>query len=160
MKLNKVTRDTLLEALLIFGCEILVSVAVALMFLIFGAFRLSVIWGSLLGSAVVVVNYLILAISINRAVDKFMTLRGDAEMSDEEAERFALENSSSVTMAARGTYMLRMLLMIGVFVGAFVLNSVVGFEIFNVIASLVPMLAYRPVIYVIELVRSRFKKEV
>ena len=81
-------------------------------------------------------------------------------MSDEEAEKFAAENSASVTMAARGTYMLRMLLMIGVFVGAFVLNATLGVVIFNVIASLVPMLAYRPVIYVIELVRSRLKKEV
>ena len=160
MKLNKVTRDTLLEALLIFGCEMLVSAAVAVVFLIVGAFDLSVIWGSLLGSAVVVVNYLILAISINRAVDKFMALRGETEMSDEEAEKFAAENSASVTMAARGTYMLRMLLMIGVFVGAFVLNATLGVVIFNVIASLVPMLAYRPVIYVIELVRSRLKKEV
>jgi hypothetical protein len=160
MKLNKATRDTLVEALLIFGCEAAVSVLVALGFFIFGQFELAVIWGSLLGSAVVVVNYLILAISINRAVDKFMALRGDAEMDDEAAEKFAAENSASVTMAARGTYMLRMLLMIGIFVGAFVLNKVVGFTVFNVIATLVPLLAYRPVMYVIELVRSRLKREV
>ena len=160
MKLSKVTRDTLVEALLIFGCEAAVSVLVAIGFLIFGAFELSVIWGSLLGSAVVVVNYLILAISINRAVDRFMDLRGDAEMDDEAAEKFAAENSASVTMAARGTYMLRMLLMIGVFVGAFVLNSVLGFTVFNVIATLVPLLAYRPVIYAIELIRSKLRREV
>ena len=160
MKLNKVTRDTLGEALIIFGCELLVSVLVALGFSIFGKLELSVIWGSLLGSAVVVINYLILAISINRAVDKFMALRGDAEMDDDEAERFAAENSASVTMAARGTYIFRMLLMIGVFVGAFILNKVVGFTVFNVIATLVPLLAYRPVIYVIELLRSKLKREV
>ena len=89
-----------------------------------------------------------------------MDLRGDAEMDDEAAEKFAAENSASVTMAARGTYMLRMLLMIGVFVGAFVLNSVLGFTVFNVIATLVPLLAYRPVIYAIELIRSKLRREV
>lgn len=154
MKLSKAMCDTLVEALLILVGEALCSVIVSLVFFALGSFDLSVLLGSLLGIAVVLANYLILAISVNRAVDRYLEKRGSVDMTEEEASAFAAENSASVSLAARGTYMLRMLLMLGVLVGAFLLKGV-----FNVIATLVPLVAYRPVIFVIELIRSKSKKK-
>lgn len=150
MKLSKATRETVVEALLILLGEAVVSGAVIAVFLIIQQFDLSVLFGAMLGSFVVILNYLILAISVNRAINKYIEKRGQREMTEEEAEKFAEENSSSVTLAAQGTYIVRMLIMLGVLVGAFLLQGV-----FNVIATLVPLLAFRPIIYVIELVRSK-----
>lgn len=147
-------RDTLVEALLILVGEAICSAIVSLIFFAFGSLDLSVFLGSLLGIAVVLVNYLILAISVNRAVDRYLEKRGSEDMTEEEASAFAAKNSASVSLAAGGTYILRMLLMLGVLVGAFLLKGV-----FNVIATLVPLVAYRPVIFVIELIRSKSKKK-
>ena len=154
MKLSKAMRDTLVEALLILVGEAICSAIVSLIFFAFGSLDLSVFLGSLLGIAVVLANYLILAISVNRAVDRYLEKRGSEDMTEEEASAFAAKNSASVSLAAGGTYVLRMLLMLGVLVGAFLLKGV-----FNVIATLVPLVAYRPVIFVIELVRSKIKKK-
>ena len=159
--MSKSMRDALKDALFILLGEIAVCAVVSVVFLILSVFEIAkfdhtVILGGLLGSLVVVVNYFILAVTVNRAIDKYVALRGDGEMTEEEAEKFAAENSKSVSMAAGGTYILRMLLMIGVLVGAFLLQGV-----FNVIATVIPLIAYRPIIYVIELIRSKkAKKEV
>ena len=58
-----------------------------------GRFELQVILGTLLGSTVTVANFAVLAFSVNRAVDKYIELRGSREMSEEEAEAFAKEHS-------------------------------------------------------------------
>lgn len=154
MKISKAMRSSLIDAVFILIGEAVVGVAVALVYLLLEKFNISVVLGSLLGTAVVILNYLILAISVNRAVDKYMEKRGETEMTDEEAEAFAKENAASVSLAAQGTYVLRMGIMLASLVGAFLMNGV-----FDVIAALVPLIAYRPIIFVIELIRSKFRKE-
>ena len=150
--------STLGEALVILAGEVIVSLITALVFLLIGQFDYTVVTGAALGSFVTVLNYLILAVTVKRAIDKYMELRGDGEMTEEEAEEFARANAARVQLAASGTYVLRTLLMLGTLVGAFLLGNY-----FNVFATVVPLLAYRPIIHLSEAVKSalgRRKKEV
>jgi len=133
--------------------EAVVSLITALVFLAIGQFGFDVVAGLLLGSGVMVLNFLILSISINRAIDNYMQIRGEKEMDDEEAVAFAAKYSSSVQSAATGSYLLRTVLMLAALVGAFLLKGV-----FNVIATLVPLVMYRPIIYVMEVFRKRSEK--
>lgn len=158
MKTANQWRETWLEILYLFIGEALVSAIVVGIFAIININELlPSILGSLLGTFVVLLNYFILSFAVNRAIDEYMRKRGEKEMNEEEAEEFAKANSSSITLAAKGTYLLRMLLMVGVLVGAFLLQGV-----FNVIATVVPLLTYRLVLYGIEFIKAKFgkKKEV
>lgn len=158
---NTQWKDMWLEMLGILLGEVIVSLLTALVFYLISLINPSVKLdytvplGSLLGTFVTLLNYAILSIAVNRAIDKYIALRGTKEMDEEEAEKFAREHSSSVTLAAQGTYLFRMLLMVGVLVGAFLLK-----DVFNVFSTLVPILAFRPIVYVLEFIRKKTKKEV
>ena len=136
--------------------EVIVSLLVALAFYLIGLgfpdvkLDLSVVLGTLLGSFVALLNYSILSIAVNRAVDKYLEALGERELTEEEADEFAKENSPKIALAAQGTYMLRMLLMVGVLVVAFLFKGV-----FNVIATVVPLLAFKPIIYVLNLIKKK-----
>lgn len=112
----------------------------------------SVIAGALLGTAVTVINFLILTVNINKAINKYLALRGSRQMDDEEAEKFAGENSMVIQNAMTRSYIIRSLLMLGVLVGAFLLDW------FDVIATLVPLVCYRPIIYLSELIKKNRRK--
>ena len=99
--------------------EIIVSLLTCAVFALIGAFDYRVATGAALGSAVTVMNLFILSFSINRAVNKYLALRGDAEMTEEEADAFAAENAPQIKLAAGGTYILRNVLMLLALVGAF-----------------------------------------
>lgn len=142
-------------ALILLG-EGIVSLLVVLAFYLIGlgvpsvTLDLSVVLGVILGSFVALLNYAILSIAVNRAVDKYLMELGEREMTEEEAEAFAKENSPKIALAAQGTYMLRMLIMVGVLVVAFLIKGV-----FNVIATVIPLLAFKPIIYVLNLIRQK-----
>ena len=112
-------------------------------------FDFTVLTGSVLGCAVVIVNFLILSVSVNRAVERYLSERGDKEMTDEEAEAFAREHQSRVQLAVARSYIIRTVLMIGTLVLAFIL------EWFNPIATLVPLIMYKPVIYITNILKQR-----
>lgn len=112
-------------------------------------FDFTVLTGSVLGCAVVIVNFLILSVSVNRAVEGYLSERGDKEMTDEEAEAFAREHQSRVQLAVARSYIIRTVLMIGTLVLAFRL------EWFNPIATLVPLIMYKPVIYITNILKQR-----
>ena len=133
--------------------EIIVSLLTCAVFALIGAFDYRVATGAALGSVVTVMNLFILSFSINRAVNKYLALRGDAEMTEEEADAFAAENAPQIKLAAGGTYILRNVLMLLALVGAFLLG-----DYFNVIATVIPLLAYRPILYVSEIIRSKLIK--
>ena len=105
--------------------------------------------GAFLGFFVIIVNFLILSISVNRAVNSFIKERGEGEMTDEDAEAFAETHKSRVQLAVARSYIIRTVIMIGTLVGAFLL------EWFNPIATVIPLLTYKPVIYVTELIKSK-----
>lgn len=131
------------EILVLVLGELLVSLITVGVYVALKKFSYAVPAGCLLGSAVAVFNFVFLSVSVNRAVDRVMETRGDKEMSEEEAAAFAAENQAAVQRAAQGSYLLRQFLMAAVLVGAFLMDGW-----FDVIATLVPLLAFRPLLMV------------
>lgn len=138
------------EAIAVLCGDVIVSALIVAVYLLIGEYDYTVITGAALGSLVTVVNLFILSISINRAIDKYMKLRGNSEMDEETAAAFAAENAKSVQLAASGTYLIRTLLMAAALVSAFVFSNH-----FDVIATVIPLITYRPILYVFELIRNK-----
>ena len=107
------------------------------------------ILGALLGALVTIGNMLVLSLSVNRAINKYLELRGTREMSDEEAERFANENGVIIQAAITRSYILRSISMVAVLVGALLI------PVFNVVATVIPLAMYRPIMYITELIKKR-----
>ena len=129
--------------------EAIVAALISVVFLLIGKFNYSVVTGAVLGGAVTVINFLILSVGINRAINKFVEERGDKEMDEEEADKYAKEHGMTVQNAMMKSYMLRMFLMIG----ALVLAGITGW--FDIIATVIPLLMYRPILYVTEFIKTK-----
>ncbi len=108
---------------------------------------LKVVTGSVLGVAATVINFFALCYTVNRAVDKYMTVRGDTEMDEEEAAKFANENAAKVQAEVTKSYLLRMLILVAACALLFTKQ-------FDVVAVVVPMLVQRPLIVLIERYRG------
>ena len=140
----------------------LVAEAVVAVLVVLGAFILSlaklinfdftIITGAILGMAVMVFNYLFLTLSVDKAISDFMALRGDREMDDEEAEQFAAQNSASIQNAIKTSFIIRTLSMLVTLVVAFLLDW------FNPMATAIPLLAMRPLLYVMEIIKGKTAK--
>ena len=115
-------------------------------------FDYRVITGVLLGVLVTILNYAFLTISVNRAVNNFLALRGDKEMDDEEAAAFASEHSAPIQNAMKLSFIIRTLTMLVTLVVAFLL------DVFSPIAAAIPLLAYRPLLYAAEFIKGKFVK--
>jgi sensor histidine kinase YesM len=131
--------------------ELIVAALTSLAFLLFGKFSYTVVTGALLGGAVTVINFLILSVAINRAINGYITERGDKEMDDEAAEEYAKQHGTAVQNAMTKSYMLRMLLMIG----SLVLAMISGW--FSPLATVIPLIMYRPILYVTEFIKVKAK---
>lgn len=118
----------------------------------FYEFDYRVITGALLGILVTVLNYLFLILSVNRAVSNYLALRGKREMSDEEAEKFAAENSMPIQNAIQTSFIIRTVTMLATLVVAFVTKW------FNPLATAIPLLAFRPLLSIGEIIRQRTEK--
>ena len=129
--------------------EVIVALLVSIGFIIFKSFNYTVVTGAAIGGAVTVINFLILSVGVNRAVSKYIEGRGEDEMDEEEAEKYAKEHGMAVQNAMMKSYMFRMLLMIG----ALVLAGISGW--FNIIATVIPLLMYRPILYVTEFIKTK-----
>jgi hypothetical protein len=129
--------------------EIVVSLLVVLVYIVLGKFNFTIASGVVLGSLVTVLNFLILSYSVNKALNKFIALRGDKEMDEEEAEKFAKENSLKVQNAVTKSYVLRTGLMMGALVLAFIT------KLFNPLATLIPLVMYKPLLYVTQFVKQK-----
>ena len=138
------------EILFLVVGEIIVSLIVSGVYVLLDRFSPAVIGGCLLGSAVTVFNFVYLSVAVNRAIDKAMANRKAGEMTDEEAAAFAAENQAAVQRAAQGSYLVRQILMLGVLVGAFLLDGW-----FDVIATLIPLLMFRPLLTVCGLMKKK-----
>jgi cell division septal protein FtsQ len=130
--------------------ELIASVFIVLGFALFQKeFKWTVFSGALLGSFVTALNFLILSVQVNRAINDYITLRGNREMSEEEAAEFAKINGKSVQNAVAKSYILRTALMVGSLVLAFITGW------FNPLATLIPLLLYKPLLYVVELINKK-----
>ena len=130
--------------------ELISSIIVCAVYLLIKKFDLSVALGAILGSCVTVANFFFLMISTNRAIDKAMAERGEGEITDEEAAEFAAKHQAGIQAAVKLSYVIRTLSIALALVLAFLLDGV-----FNVIATLVPLLMLRPILTVSQLIKKK-----
>ncbi len=133
--------------------EIIVSLIVCGVYLIIGKFSYKVVTGVTLGSCVMVLNFLFLAISTNRAFDKAVEMRGGKEMDEEEADKFTEAHTAELNNAVKLSFIIRTFTMLAALIVAFILDE------FDVIATVIPLLMLRPIIMVEALLREKFKKK-
>ena len=115
-------------------------------------FTYRIFTGALLGSVVSVANFFGLSYSVNRAVDRFIALRGQREMTEEEALKFTAEHSMRIQNSIRTSFIIRITTMLAALVLAFVLDW------FAPLATAIPLLAYRPILVVGEAIRRSADK--
>ena len=138
-------------ALILLG-EIIVSLVICGVCLIFDWFSYKIVTGVVLGSTVTTLNFLFLALSTSRAFDKAVAARGTREMDEEEIEKFTQEHQNNMNNAVKISFIVRTLTMLATLIVAFIL------DVFNVLATLIPLLALRPIIMIEALIREKFKK--
>ncbi len=114
-----------------------------------GAFSYKVITGAVLGSAVTVLNFLGLSLAVDKAVNAFIEQRGEREMDEEEAAAFAQKHGMSVQNAVTKSYIVRTLTMIAALIVALITR------LFDPIATVIPLLMYKPLIYIMEIIRRK-----
>ena len=141
--------STVKETSFLLVMECIISLVVIGIYLLIDKFSYKVISGAVLGTAVIVLNYAFLAISVNRAIDRYLRERGEREMDEEEAQQFAEKHTLSIQNAAKKSYFIRTLSMMLTLILAFVL------EWFAVIPTLIPLLMFRPILYLGELIRRK-----
>ena len=129
--------------------ELMVSLLVILVYIALGKFDWMVVSGAVLGSIVTILNFIILSHAVNKALNKFIDLRGDKEMDEDEAKAFAKANSIKVQNAVTKSYVLRTGLMMGSLVLAFIT------KLFNPIATLIPLVMYKPLLYASQFVKQK-----
>ena len=150
-KTNNKYRDTVVLALGELAVALLTVCGFLVADMAFGTgFSLAVVFGALLGAAVIVVNFFALSVSVNRAVDRYLAERGNAEMSDEEAEKFTNDHSAVIQNSIKLSYIIRTVSMLAVLVVAFLMQ-----DVFNPLAAAIPLLAFRPLIMLSEVLRRR-----
>lgn len=138
-------------ALILLG-EIIVSLVICGVCLIFNWFSYKIVTGVLLGSAVTTLNFLFLALSTTRAFDKAVLARGTREMDEDEIEKFTEEHQRNMDNAVKISFFVRTLTMLATLIVAFILDY------FNVLATLIPLLMLRPIIFIEALIREKLKK--
>lgn len=129
--------------------EAVVAALICLAYLAIGRFDYTVLTGSVLGAIVAIGNFIALSLSVNRIVENYIGERGDCEMTDEEAEKFSAEHKLSVQNAMTKSYILRNVVMIAVLVGALITRQ------FDPISLLVPLVIYKPLIYLSEFIKKK-----
>ena len=145
----KKTNNSYEDVLYLLIGEIIVSVGIVVAYIALSLYQWNVLTGAILGAVVTVLNFLILSMQINKAIDKYMELIGDKEMSEEEAAEFAKKHSLKVQNAVTKSYALRTALMLGSLVIAFITGW------FNPLATLIPLIMYKPIIYAIEILKKK-----
>ena len=129
--------------------EAIVALIISAAYLLLKRFDYTVLTGAALGGVVTAVNFLILSVAINRAINGYVAERGEGEMDEEEAEKYAKDHGAAVQNAMVKSYMLRMFLM----VASLVLAMVSGW--FSPLATAIPLLMYRPILYAVEFIKVK-----
>ena len=112
-------------------------------------FDFTVITGAVLGALVVIVNFAFLSLSVNRAVDEYLAARGSREMTEEEAASFTAEHSMVIQNKIKTSYIVRTATMVAALVAAFLTGW------FNPVCTVLPFLAFKPILSVGEMLRKK-----
>ena len=131
------------------AAELLVCALTVLIYYLIGKFSWPVLAGVLLGAAVMVGNFIALAVISNRAVDSCLAERREGEMSEEELAKFVEEHQTRLKLRIRLSQNVRMLMMLALLIVALITPW------FDPIASLVPMLLFRPILMLMGLVMKK-----
>lgn len=146
---NPVLKETLR---LLIG-ELIVSAIVIFVYaLIDKTVRWQVVLSALLGSAVMVLNFFLLARSTDNLFLTAMEARGKDEMDEEEIAKFTAEYQAKMTARIQLSFLIRMITMAVTVALAFILPFLVG------IAATVPLLMQRPILYIGEIFRKKEDK--
>ena len=112
-------------------------------------FTYKVLTGALLGATVIVLNFYFLARSVDRATLRAMAARPEHEMSEEEIEKWTAEQRIGLENAIKLSFIVRMVSMLVALALALLL------PVFEVVATLIPLLMLRPILMVAELIRKK-----
>ena len=140
------------ELLAILIGEALTSSVICGVYLIIKKYTYKVLLGVLLGSAVTLLNFLVLSIMTNRVINSFLEARGDAELTDEEAEALALKFQGRVQNQIRISFIVRTAVLAATLIVAFLV------EVFEVLPTVIPLLMLRPILTVSELIKRKAQK--
>ncbi len=149
MNNDRFPKRTLLT--LIIG-ELSASLIVCAVYLIIQKFTFQVPLGALLGSLVVIINFTVMAIMSNRIIDAFLKERGDGEMDDEQTAELVKKYEGRIQNQMKLSYIVRSVAMLVTLVLAFLIDA------FDVIATLIPLLIFRPLITISEMLDARRAK--
>jgi len=154
MKKNKFP---IAETLIVTGGELIAAAITCFIIIAIRGWEVhySIFTGSALGIAVMIANFIFLIISTNTALDRAMAERENREYTEEEAEEFAKKHKAKIALVSRVSYILRTATMIGALVVAFLIKDGMGENVFNVIATLVPLIAFYPIIFVAQIILQR-----
>ena len=156
----KKTKFPIAETLAVAGFELIVSVITCLIIFAVNGWcvHYSAFTGSALGITVMMANFVALSISTNIAIDRALEERGDKEYTEEEAEEFAKRHKAKIALVSRVSYIVRMATMIAALVLAFLVKDGAGDRVFDVIATLVPLFAFYPIIFITQFILQRREK--
>lgn len=149
----KKTKLPYYEILTLILGELILSALICVGYLIFNKFDYKVLTGVTLGSLVTVLNFLYLAITTTRAIDNFLLLRGDKEMSEEENAAFVNEHQAKIQNKIKLSYIIRTFTMLATLVIAFLIKH------FAVVATLIPLLMFRPITIIAAQIKRKVIKE-
>ena len=147
-------RVPVFELLFLIIGQLVISAVILLIYLIMDKLALSVLLGALLGSAITVFNFLFLIITTNRAIDRVLEERGEGEMSDEEAAAFAEAHRARLQWVTKRSSIVRLISIAAALVLALLLDGV-----FNVLATVIPLLMLRPLLTLSQLLKSKILRK-
>ena len=140
------------ELLAIVIGEVLVSLVICGIYLIIDKFTYKVTLGVLLGSAITLLNFLVLSIMTNRVINNFLEERGEKELTDEEAMELSLKFQGKIQAQMKISFLIRTAVLVATLVVAFLV------EIFEVLPTVIPILMLRPILSVSELIKRKAQR--
>ncbi len=146
-------RTTKGDVLFLILGELLVSLLTLGGFFLFEHLDHTAIIGVLVGSFVSVMNFALLAFAVNRALARAMSERKKGEMTDEEIEAFVAAHGAEVQKQVKATYFFRQTALL-LFLLVFLI-----LKLANVIAVAIPLLMFRPILMVRELILKKQNKK-
>ena len=130
--------------------EIIVSAIVGIIFLCINKFTYAVLFGALLGAGLTLLNFYALSISTTNALNRAIDEIGGEAMEEEAAKEFAAKHQAKIQTIMTVSYIARMASLVGALVVAFIFMG-----IFNPIATVVPLLMFRPILTIAGLISKR-----
>ena len=123
------------------------AIVIAVYALIQKTVRFQVILSALIGALVMVANFFFLARSTDKLFMSVLEARGSGEMNDEQVAAFTAEYQAKMAAKMQLSFLIRILSMAA--------TCALAFIFLEGIAATVPLLMYRPLLYLSEIFRKK-----